>query len=228
MPALDFPTSPAVDEEHTQDKLTYVWKGEKWNRKTAETKPLELSIGDIKNGFQVYDHNGWIKLDGRATSLLSDSQKSAAASLGFTVNLPDATDSVLLQKAGGAMGEVDGSWVLAQANLPAVNLASDSKGAHTHTAASAGAHTHVTDSQGGHTHKTFTPNFLGFPGALPSTQDAGDITLGAHTHTAQSAGAHTHATDSQGNHTHSIPLGGSATPIKPKAMNVNTFVYLGV
>lgn len=48
------------------------------------------AVGDIKQGFQPSDHNGWIKLDGRLITSLSSSQQTNAISLGFSTNLPDA------------------------------------------------------------------------------------------------------------------------------------------
>jgi hypothetical protein len=50
----------------------------------------QFNYGDVKTGFQTADHNGWIKLDGRAKSTLSSSQQTQATSLGIGTNLPNA------------------------------------------------------------------------------------------------------------------------------------------
>jgi len=50
-------------------------------------------IGDTKEGFQISDHNGWIKLDGRAISSLTSTQQTQASTLGFTSNLPNEKSS---------------------------------------------------------------------------------------------------------------------------------------
>jgi hypothetical protein len=131
------------------DGLTgfYVYSGSSWTRLSQE------SFGDIKSGVQAADHNGWILLDGRALSTLSASQQAAAVALGFSGNLPNATNAYLVQN-GASMGSVSGSntTTLTQANLPNVTFSG--------SAASAGAHAHTVD-----------------PAALNSGAD------GAHAHT---------------------------------------------
>lgn len=68
-----------------------------------------LTIGDIKTGIQSTDHNGWVKLDGRLKSSLTTTQQSQATSLGIGSNLPDATNSHLIQN-GTTLGSVKGSY----------------------------------------------------------------------------------------------------------------------
>jgi hypothetical protein len=81
------------------------------------------AVGDIKQGFQPSDHNGWIKLDGRLITSLSSSQQTNAISLGFSTNLPDAKSSVLMQN-DSTLGSVTGSntKTISQSNLPNINL----------------------------------------------------------------------------------------------------------
>ena len=81
------------------------------------------AVGDIKQGFQASDHNGWIKLDGRLITSLSSSQQTNAISLGFSTNLPDAKSSVLMQN-DSTLGSVTGSntKTISQSNLPNINL----------------------------------------------------------------------------------------------------------
>ena len=65
-------------------------------------------IGDIKQSLATEDHSGWIILNGRAVSTLTDDQQLAASGiLGFTTNIPDATGCVLMQ--GPNLGVVSGS-----------------------------------------------------------------------------------------------------------------------
>ena len=80
-------------------------------------------IGDIKTGIQAADHQGWLKLDGRAITLLTAAQQGKATDLGIGANLPDATNSVLMQN-GSALGSVSGSndKTIAQNQLPNVNF----------------------------------------------------------------------------------------------------------
>lgn len=113
-----------------------------------------ITVGDIKQGLQVSDHNGWIKLDGRAITSLSTTQQAAATTLGFTTNLPDATNAFPVQD-GNTLGSINGSnsKTISLANLPNVNF--------TGTAASAGDHNHSVDpaavsssSDGNHAHVT--------------------------------------------------------------------------
>lgn len=110
----------------------YVYNGSSWTRLAQE------SFGDVKSGVQAADHVGWVLLDGRAINTLSASQQAAATALGFTGNLPNASNAYLVQN-GGAIGAVSGSntTTLTQANLPNVSF--------TGTAASAGTHTHAVD-----------------------------------------------------------------------------------
>lgn len=112
------------------------------------------SVGDVKSGVQSTDHSGWILLDGRALSSLSANQQAVALSLGFSGNLPNASNAYLVQN-GGTIGSVTGSntTILTQGNLPNVNF--------TGTAANAGSHTHSVDpspvnssSDGNHFHST--------------------------------------------------------------------------
>lgn len=112
------------------------------------------SFGDIKSGIQANDHSGWVLLDGRAINSLTATQQAASAALGLVTNIPNATNSYLVQN-GGVIGAVSGSntVTLTQGNLPNVNF--------TGTAATAGSHAHTVDpaatnssSQGLHDHTT--------------------------------------------------------------------------
>jgi hypothetical protein len=92
--------------------------------------------GDVKQGFQVADHNGWILMDGRAITTLTITQQTAANAVGFITNLPDATNRVLKQTA--VVNTVGGSdnITIAQSNLPSYNVTGTTSldGTHSHTA----------------------------------------------------------------------------------------------
>lgn len=133
----------------TNTKSLWYYNGTLWINTVSEA-----SFGDIKSGIQTADHSGWILLDGRALSTLNANQQAAAATLGLSATLPNASNAYLVQN-GGTIGAVSGSntSTLTQANLPTVNF--------TGTAAAAGAHAHTVDpaslsssTDGNHTHTT--------------------------------------------------------------------------
>ncbi len=99
----------------------YYFNGSSWNSMNSGLS--NFTIGDIKTGIQTTDHNGWIKLNGRAKNTLTSSQQSQATALGIGTNLPDATNSFLVQN-GTTLGSVSGSnsKTIAQNNLPNVTL----------------------------------------------------------------------------------------------------------
>lgn len=171
----------------------------------AWQKPAINNIGDIKYSFSNTDHNGWYLLDGRALSTLSANAQANAATLGFSGNLPNATDRYLKANDGTeTLGNQGGSSsiVVSQANLPNVNF--------TGTTNTTGAHTHSYSDHG----DTTIIN-LGLVGLA----DGADNTTGSYT------------TGSAGNHSHTVSVasGGSNTPItnKPAYIVTNIFVYLG-
>lgn len=61
------------------------------------TAVSSANVGDIVASFSVSDHNGWVKLDGRSINNLTGSQRTAAISLGFSTNIPNAANSYLVQ-----------------------------------------------------------------------------------------------------------------------------------
>lgn len=201
----------------------YLYDGANWTRLAQE------SFGDIKSGVQSADHAGWVLLDGRALSSLTVEQQSTAAALGFSLNLPDATNAYLSQN-GGTMASVTGAntTTLSQANLPNVTFSG--------TTAIAGDHAHsgTTNTTGDHVHNmTFQRNQQdhGITGKIGDNGEFGDVTYPG---SMQAAGNHSHtiSTNVAGNHTHSVTVssGGSATPINiaPRSLTVNMFIYLGL
>lgn len=82
------------------------------------TTTAVLVIGDLKQSFLTADHAGWILLDGRSVTTLTATQQAAAAYLGFTTTIPNATGRVLKQ-TGGVVGTIGGS---STATLSATNI----------------------------------------------------------------------------------------------------------
>jgi hypothetical protein len=142
----------------------YYWNGVSWAIIATALGSSQNTVGDIKSGIQTADHNGWIKLDGRAKSTLSASQQARATALGIGANLPDASNTYLSQN-GAALGTISGSnsVVLSQANLPNVNF--------TGTTGNNGNHSHNVDppltntnTTGNHQHFTsFNNDPVGVP-----------------------------------------------------------------
>lgn len=202
------------------------------------------SYGDIKSGIQATDHNGWVKLDGRLTSTLSATQRTVLSSLGISTNLPNASDSYLVQKTG-TLGSVSGSntTTITQANLPNVTF--------TGTALDAGSHAHNTDpagfysyDAGNHTHgigRRSNPDAGAYdPGDGRRWENSAATTDRGYYGEFQISysGNHSHLIDvpnttstSAPNHSHTVNVGsggsGTALNIAPKSMIVNMFIYLG-
>jgi hypothetical protein len=95
--------------------------GVTWKKLSGNSAMTVINYGDVKNGFQTADHNGWVKLNGRAKSTLSATQQAQATALGIGTNLPNA-DNAFLAQNGSAVGTVAGSntITIAQNQLPNV------------------------------------------------------------------------------------------------------------
>jgi hypothetical protein len=157
----------------TNTKSLWFFDGVVWVNTASEA-----TFGDVKSGIQAVDHSGWILLDGRAVNTLTATQQAAAASLGLVGNIPNATNSYLVQN-GGALGAVAGSntVTLTQGNLPNVNFIGNTSTAGNH------GHGGITGDAGGHNHTGTTE------------------TTGAHQHsgTTNGAGSHSHSLSRRGN-----------------------------
>jgi hypothetical protein len=205
------------------------------------------NIGDVKHGYQSGDHNGWYLLDGRLLTLLPANAQTNAASVGITVNLPNAINRFLADI--GAVGTTGGAATItiAQANLPSVNFtgSASSNGSHNHTVDPASVN---TGSGGSHSHDiTSTVSDLnnaasqGWPAGGHNgmrTTDRQELTIPLANDIIQMGGAHTHTVDvasttssTDGAHTHTVTVnsGGSGTAINitNPYLSVNTFIYLG-
>ena len=100
----------------------YFWNGTQWAT-IATVAGSGNTYGDVKTGIQAADHGGWVKLDGRAKSTLTAAQQSRATTLGIGANIPNASNSVLMQN-GTTLGSVSGTnaKTIAQNQLPNVTL----------------------------------------------------------------------------------------------------------
>lgn len=225
----------------TTNSLWY-FKGSVWINSVAAG-----SLGDVKSGFHLTDHSGWIKLDGRAVNSLNSNQQIAASSLGFTSNIPNASSAYLAQNSG-SLGSVAGSntSTLAQANLPNVsfNGSTDNAGGHAHTGTTdnGGIHSHnVYDPGHSHTQTTINDDYNSSGGNAPGfiADGAGSKTWSNINGTSTGVslydgGNHNHpfTTATNPNHSHGATAssGGSGTPINisPKSLTVNMFIYLGL
>jgi hypothetical protein len=153
-------TNPALGLHvfDTQSNSLWFYNGSFWVNYAAQSK-----YGDVKSGIHTLDHEGWVLLDGRATSSLSATQQAVATALGLIGNLPNATNAYMVQN-GGSLGAVTGTntATLTQANLPNVNFTGTAAnaGSHGHTASSSSsgdhAHSGSTSSDGNHNHSGST------------------------------------------------------------------------
>ena len=208
------------------DGNIYGRKDSAWSQLSTST----TTIGDAKTGFQLSDHNGWIKLDGRLITTLTPTQQINAIAIGFATNIPNATGSVPIQN-GTTLGAVAGSMsrTISQANLPNVNLTAAANGAHTHTVT--GASTGVA---GNHEHTLTCFRSNGSSIQYGTVGLATDTDKFSNIKTADIAGDHSHTVNftlaNSPTHTHTTPLGGAGTAldITPKSMSVNYFVFLGL
>ncbi len=188
--------------------------GVSWKKISGNAAMTVINYGDVKSGMQSGDHNGWVKLDGRAKSTLSATQQAQATALGIGTNLPDAANAFLVQN-GTTIGSVSSSntKTILRGNLPNVALGGS------------------TTADGSHSH-TINVNDNGVVSVSGGTATAmkeaqNNWTSGAATNNAN-------VVSSAGSHSHSITTssinGGvtqTALDITPKSLSVNTFIYLG-
>jgi len=181
------------------------------------TASSATTVGDVKYSALKADHNGWYLLNGRAINTLPAKAQASATALGFTTNLPDATNRVARQASNLAIGTTGGSnsnaaVTLTQANIPRFSM--------TGTTSSDGSHTHtLTDATV--THHSYAGNvtLAGSGTRVPVIPTY--VTVGM-----EAAGSHTHSVTvfSRPNSTD------TATPISLATENayftVNTYIYL--
>jgi len=196
----------------------YYYNGSVWEK--INKTLLSYPIGSITQSFKSADYSGWYLLNGRAISTLPTAAQVAAASLGLTTNLFDATDRTLKTKnTTETIGDTGGSnsFSILQSNLPNINLTTSVSG----TALSAGAHTHASDTGGAFLYGGTTAGNNGTGhGSNVSPTLFGGVGIGN--------------TNASANHTHTLT--GTATTALGSGQSinnqsayivVNSFIYLG-
>lgn len=176
------------------------------NRVISTSSPVSSTVGDVKSGMQAGDHQGWIKLNGRALSLLTSAQQASAALLGLSGNLPNADSAVLVQN-GSSIGTVAGSnqRTIAQNQLPNATLDG--------TTDLAGGHSHIYDILNMSNNGVFS--VFGAPDSLVSGQSSSSTSfVPNHSHTFTTSSLNGGVTQQQ-------------LDITPKSLSVNMFIYLG-
>ena len=214
--------------------------GVTWQKISGNSPMTVINFGDIKTGIQSGDHSGWIKLDGRALSTLSTTQRAQASALGISTSLPDATDAVLVQSSG-SLGSVTGSMsrTLAQNQLPNITPTISVNNT-TATMQNAGAHEHPVNIVPNATGGFANGNPFAFKNGVapnPMNESYADITdRGTNasyitTGIIGSAGSHSHTIDAHNHTATSTSINGGVTQqtidITPRRLVVNTFIYLG-
>ena len=199
-------------------------------------------LGDIKTGLQTVDHSGWIKLDGRLKSSLSPTQQSKATTLGFGVNIPDATDSCLIQN-GETLGSTRGtnSKFISKTDLPDTPLSgttTQGEGSHFHynwarteaTAPFSPPFYNITNTVSLPNRDSIFPSYYGNPG-----EGSRDYKIAGSSLSRPVVGPSSGSlgTESEAHHVHTVTIdsinGGvmqTDFDITPQSMSVNTFVYL--
>ncbi|MGX7668167.1 hypothetical protein [Flavobacterium pedocola] len=210
-------TTPSGTGDLAVYKGFYYNDGNQWIR----LEPLTTQIGDVKHSLLTEDHNGWYLLDGRNTNLLPAKAQANATTVGFTTNLPDATDRILKGKsASESLMAVGGNNTVAltQANLPNVTF--------TGTTDTTGDHSHGHDDKYHGTPESLNlvTGLLGILGGIVLNilnNDVGsDSVTTISTPSSSYSGTH--------NHSATVNTGGSSASLgKVSHMVTNTFVYLG-
>lgn len=194
----------------------YYNDGVQWIR----LEPLTTTIGDTKYSLATADHLGWYLLDGRAKATLSVTAQANATSIGFGINIPDASDKILKAKSGieplMAVGG-NNSVTLVQANLPNLALAGATN--------AGGVHNHTYNDQYHNVsmNVNIVTGLLGILGGITLnilSNNVGDPVTTTVTSTSTSNGNHTHIP--------TVASGGSGTAISNvNHLVTNVFVYLG-
>jgi hypothetical protein len=173
-------------------------------------------IGDIKQEFQTTDHNGWIKLNGRLKTSLTPSQQAQATAIGIGSNLPDATNSYLVQN-GTTIGSVtsSNSRTISQNQLPNSTLSG--------TTNNDGAHRHSIRAENGVDDVYLSNPALAHPPGQYNqlTNNSAYSFLNDYT---QNDGSQSHAfttSSINGN------VAQQNIDITPRSLSVSTFIYLG-
>lgn len=210
--AIANPVAGLVVYQTNANPGNYVYNGSSWDVLS------NANYGDVKTGIQTADHNGWVRLNGRAKTSLSATQQAQATTLGIGATLPNADNSVLMQSSSGTFGIVNGSnsKTITQANLPSYNLpaaTSSSNGDHTHWISAATIDNRDFDGTPNNFQQFGLVSDTGSYSINDANRSIGRNTLNAGTH----------------NHNVTVSSGGSGTAldVTPQYLKINTFIYLG-
>lgn len=173
-------------------------------------------IGDIKSSFLTADHSGWIRLDGRSVASLTASQQSKASSLGFSTNLPNATNSYLVQNSN-PLGSINSSntRTISQNQLPNVQLGG------TTNSVSPDIHYDIRNGASPNQAQIANGPSTSFLAALNSSGTLQDNNVSP-TELWQDIHNHTITTNSINGGVTQQPI-----DIQPQNMSVNMFIFLG-
>jgi hypothetical protein len=170
-------------------------------------------IGDVKHSFRTTDHEGWITMNGRATSTLTASQQANLTAAGINwASVPDSQGLVTMASGGSwPNADIGGSYTIARNSLPNFTLTGetlDTNTDHTHSGSTLSAglvntdHTHDVGSLAvsdhtGHDHSTtvkmHTNTGDGFNRGALQTSDRGVTTSTSPSELqVNSGGAHGH------------------------------------
>lgn len=189
----------------------YINSGTSWER----LEPNTTQIGEVKYSFASADHDGWYLLNGRAKTTLSATAQTAASSIGYGANIPDATDRLLKTVNTAETVATQGgsnTFTISQAQLPNVNF--------TGTTSSDGSHTHQVDSyQGNQNVGLLSTSILTLFTIHTVAENDNVVTINRTTNT---SATHTH--------TVTVNSGGTGATVTrlPAYLSTNVFVYLGL
>ncbi|MFO0971650.1 MAG: hypothetical protein U0520_04890 [Candidatus Saccharimonadales bacterium] len=189
-----------LNDNECQGGQVIKYSGTNWTCGTG------ISVGDIKSGMQTADHGGWVKLDGRALTDLTEDQQVAAEALGLVANLPDAANAFLVQN-GTIVGSLSSTnqKTLAQNQLPNVTLNG--------TTSSAGSQTLTYDRGTGswaHAYDVSGANQQFYGG-----DQQGTLNIPNHTHSFTTSSINGGVSQQQ-------------LDVTPRSLSVTMFIYLGL
>lgn len=218
----------------------------------TELSPAGAEFGDVKHGYQKYDHGGWWIMNGRSVSTISAKAQQAAYLLGITSNLPDMRNKTVFGSMNeSGLGGTAGSNTISRNNLPIAGLtfsgtSDDNNRDHTHkvdppstSTNTTGSHSHTVDYNTA-VKKDGDPDGAADTDATSGYWRSGNISVRA---TVQKTGSHTHSVDiaefdsggASQKHTHtfsgtteSMNGGDTQVPFMQAHLRLNYFIYLGV
>lgn len=206
-----FNTNSAGASENIVYPGLYINNGESWEH----LEPNTTQIGEIKYSFATADHDGWYLLNGRAKATLSTTAQTAANIIGYSTNIPNATNRFLktidtaepIAKEGGT-----NTFTISQAQLPNVNF--------TGITNSEGVHSHEVDSYVGNQNVgLLSTSALTVYSIYKVAENDNIATI---TRTTSSSGLHSHVVTAN-----SGGIGANVSRI-PAYLTTNVFVYLGL